>query len=77
MAPIVHELEAEYYGRIRFVYLDASDPRTKEFQQALGFRGQPSFYLLDGEGRILKQWLGLVSAEEFRAAFDAALAQTP
>ncbi|MCS7010788.1 MAG: thioredoxin family protein [Anaerolineales bacterium] len=77
MAPIVHGLEAEYYGKIQFVYLDAGDPKTKEFQQALGFRVQPAFYLLDGEGRILKQWIGIVSAEEFREAFDQALSSQP
>ncbi|MRR37368.1 hypothetical protein EG829_22480 [bacterium] len=73
MAPIVHGLEAEYAGRIQFVYLDASDPDTLDFQRALGFRVQPEFYLLDGEGNVLYQWFGYVQEGDLRAQFDLAL----
>jgi thioredoxin-like negative regulator of GroEL len=75
MAPIVHGLEAEYTGRVIFSYLDIDDPATQEIKQALGYRVQPHFFLLDGDGNLLKQWLGRVSAEEFATEFDAALAQ--
>jgi thioredoxin-related protein len=74
MAPVVHGLESEYAGRVNFVYLDVDDPNTKEFQQALGRRAQPEFYLLDGEGNVLKQWFGRVTPEDFEAAFAEALA---
>jgi hypothetical protein len=70
MAPIVHGLEAEYYGRIQFVFLDADDPETFEFQRALGFAVQPEFYLLDGEGNILTKWVGYVSETDLRQQFD-------
>lgn len=75
MAPIVHGLEAEYFGRINFVYLDAGDRATAEFQRSLGFAVQPEFYLLDGEGMVLKKWFGYVRAEDFRAVFDQQLGQ--
>jgi thioredoxin-related protein len=35
----------------------------------LGFRYQPEFYLLDGQGKLLKKWVGYVSQDEFEAAF--------
>ena len=54
MAPMVHGLEAKYYGKVKFSYLDASDPNTQDFQRALGFRYQPEFYLLDGQGNLLE-----------------------
>lgn len=73
MAPMVHGLEAEYSGKIHFVYLDADDPGTREFQRALGFRYQPEFYLLDGTGLILHKWVGLVSADQFEAEFSERL----
>ncbi len=73
MAPMVHGLEAKYYGKIKFSYLDADDPRTEGFQQALGFYYQPEFYLLDGNGDLLKKWVGLVSQEEFEAVFAEVL----
>ncbi len=66
---MVYGLEAKYFGRIKFTYLDADDPRTQGFQRALGFRYQPEFYLLDGNGQLLKKLIGFVSQEEFEAAF--------
>jgi hypothetical protein len=69
MAPMVHGLEAQYFGRVRFSYLDASDAGTREFQRALGFAYQPEFYLLDGQGNLLKKWVGFVAQEEFEAEF--------
>ena len=69
MAPMVHGLEAEYFGRIQFTYLDADDPLTRDFQRTLGFFYQPEVYLLDGSGNVLKKWVGYTSEEEFRAEF--------
>jgi len=34
---------------------------------------QPHFFLLDGEGNILNQWVGSVPAEDFRAVFETAI----
>ena len=45
MAPMVHGLEAEYFGKVKFSYLDADDPNTDEFQRTLGFSYQPELYL--------------------------------
>ena len=44
--------------------------QTPFFLKELGFRYQPQFVLIDGEGNIMHQWLGPVSAEDFQAAFD-------
>jgi len=69
MAPMVHGLEAKYFGRIQFTYLDADDPRTSDFQRTLGFAYQPEVYLLDAEGNVLKKWVGFTTEEEFEEAF--------
>ncbi|MDP1714410.1 MAG: thioredoxin family protein [Anaerolineales bacterium] len=73
MAPMVHGLEAEYSGKIKFTYLDADDPSTDVFQRELGFYYQPEFYLLDANGKVLKKLVGIVSEDEFRSLFDANL----
>ncbi len=73
MAPIVHGLEAEYYDKINLVYLDIDDPANDVFKRELGYRFQPHFFLLDGEGNILEQWLGSVRGQDFRTAIDSAL----
>jgi len=70
---MVHGLEAEYYGKIKFSYLDADDPRTDVFQRELGFYYQPEFYLLDANGEVLKKLVGFVSEDEFRNLFKANL----
>ena len=69
MAPMVHGLEAEYFGKVKFTYLDADDSRTDGFQRALGFYYQPEFYLLDANGSLLKKFVGFVSQEDFTAEF--------
>lgn len=70
MAPMVHGLEAEYFGKVKFSYLDADDPNTDEFQSALGFQYQPEFYLLDAEGNVLKKFIGFTSQDDFVAEFE-------
>lgn len=73
MAPIVHGLESEFYPEVNFVYLDIDDPATSSFKSALSYRYQPHFFVLDGEGNVLQQWLGPVGEEEFRQALNSAL----
>jgi hypothetical protein len=75
MAPVVHGLEAEYYGRVDFAFLNVDDPANDDFKRTLGYRGQPQFFLLNENGEIIRQWYGSVSAESFRTAFDEALSQ--
>ncbi len=66
----MHGLEVDYFGEIKFIYLDIDDEANAGFLKELGFRYQPQFVLLDGEGNILKQWLGTVSADDFRETFE-------
>jgi len=69
MAPMVHGLEAKYFGKIQFTYLDADDIGTDEFQRALGFLYQPEIYLLDGDGNVLKKWVGSTPKQELEDEF--------
>jgi hypothetical protein len=73
MAPVVHGLEAKYYGKIKFNYLDADDPNTMEFQRTLGFRYQPELYLLDANGNVLKKLVGYQSEQDLETVFAAFL----
>lgn len=73
MASMVHGLEAEYYGRIKFSFLDADDPRTDGFQRELGFYYQPEFYLLDANGNVIQKLVGFVPEDDFRNLFEANL----
>jgi len=66
---MVHGLEAKYFGRIKFSYLDADDSQTMDFQRTLGFRYQPELYLLDANGTVLQKFVGFVTQEQLESAF--------
>lgn len=66
----MHGLEAEYSDRMIFSYLDIDDPATDEFKSALNYRYQPHIFLLDGDGNVLQQWVGMVSEQELRSAIE-------
>jgi len=68
----VHGLEAEWGGQVDFVYLDIDDPATEPFKRQLGYRVQPHMFLVDGDGKVLEQWLGFVDAATLEAALQQA-----
>ena len=69
MAPMVHGLEAKYFGRVLCSYIDADDPRSFDIQRALGFRYQPELYLLDANGNVLQKFVGYTTQEQLEGAF--------
>jgi thioredoxin-related protein len=73
MAPIVHGLEAKYQNEVIFTYLDIDDPNTNRLKQALSYRYQPHFFLLDPQGNVLAQWVGFVSEEDLESTLLEAL----
>jgi thioredoxin-related protein len=70
---MAHGLEAKYAGQIDFFFLDADDTDTRDFQRQFGFRFQPYFVLLDGNGNEIQRWAGSVTQEEFESVFAKAL----
>lgn len=71
----MHGLEAEYFGKIDFTYLDVDDPANETFKQQFKFVYQPQLILLDGNGQIVQQWIGPIPRDEFVTAFDQILSQ--
>ena len=71
MKPIVHGLEAEYWGQIDFVYLDIDDPANQAMMQKHGFTSQPLFVFISADGVEIDRWFGYTSVDAFRQAFDA------
>ncbi len=70
MTPVLKNLEYKYSGKIQFIYLDIDDPKTNSYKQILGFQYQPHFFLIDGEGKVVKQWVGYVTEEELDAVLS-------
>lgn len=74
LRPMVHGLEAEYWGQVDFVYIDREAEDNQTVTRRFGVRSQPILVLLDPEGNELERWFGYVSEEELRAGIDAYLA---
>jgi len=73
MAPLVHGLEEQYGNQVRFIYLDIDDPANKVLKDELSYSYQPHFFLIDGEGNIIDQWVGYVSVGDFVGSLESAL----
>jgi len=73
MAPTIHNLQDRYGAEVNFIFLDIDNPAVKPFQELLGFRLEPHFFLLDANGNLLQQWVGYVSYQTLAEALDAAL----
>jgi thioredoxin-like negative regulator of GroEL len=71
MRPIVHELEAEYWGKVDFVYLDRESPANKAVVKQYGIFGQPIFILIQPDGSEIQRWFGTVDLDAVRQALDA------
>jgi thiol-disulfide isomerase/thioredoxin len=71
--PIVHGLEAEYWDRVDFVYLDIDDPANREAMNEYGFTAQPYFVLIEADGTVVQTWFGYTEADTFRTGLDSVL----
>ncbi len=65
----MHELEAEYWTRVDFVYIDREDPANKQVVDLFGVTYQPVLVFLSEDGTELQRWF-YYNGAELRAAFD-------
>ncbi len=70
MAPVLNLLGDQYTGKLIFSYLDVDNSANLTFKTALGYRYPLQIFLLDGQGKVLKQWSGYVGPDELQAAFN-------
>jgi hypothetical protein len=76
MMPALLNLQDQYGSRVNFVYLDRDDPATAQLKRALYYNDyatKPQIFLLDSEGKILRQWRGVVPQLDLQQAIQAAL----
>ena len=73
MAPVVHGLEEKYSSQMIFSFLDIDDAATFEYKAALNYRYQPHLFLLNGDGELIRQWVGFASMEDLEKAIQDAL----
>ena len=75
MRPTVHGLEATYWGKVEFVYLDIDNPGNSAMMQHYAFTAQPLFVLVAPDGTEIQRWFGYTQADVFTTAFDNYLAE--
>jgi thioredoxin-like negative regulator of GroEL len=70
MMPIVDGLEAEFEGQVVVYRLNAITLDNARLQTEYGIRGHPSFVVLDGNGRSVERFWGIVEVERLREAME-------
>ena len=73
MKPIVHGLEAEYWGEVDFVYVDREAGANQNIVEQYGIFGQPVFILIAPDGSEIQRWFGRVDAGTLASALDGVL----
>lgn len=64
MRPVVNGLRQQYGNQLKFADLDFNDNRNQSLKDRFRVVGHPSFVLVDGQGKLVKRWLGIVAASE-------------
>jgi len=70
--PILKGLEKEWGDKVNFVFLNVDDPLNSENLNKLSrFNVVPQLVLLDGDGKIVKGWVGSVPSETIQKELEA------
>lgn len=64
MRPVVNGLKQKYASKLKFINLDFDDKANEPLEQKFKVIGHPTFVLADGQGNLIKRWVGVVAAEE-------------
>lgn len=75
MKPMVHRLEADYWERIDFIYIDREHDDNRAVVRRFNVNSQPILFLLDAQGNIITRWAGNPGEGALREAMDTLLAR--
>ena len=72
MQPVVDRLKGDYEGTVEFRLVDADkDPEANALMAKYGAQYVPTFVLLNSDGSVSKQFVGVVEEAVIREALDA------
>ena len=70
--PVLKGLETEWGDKVNFIFLNVDDLLNSEHLSKLSrFNVVPQLVLLDGNGKIVKGWVGSVPSETIRKELEA------
>jgi hypothetical protein len=72
----VHGLEAEYWGKVDFLYLDREAAANEDVVKTFGIVYQPVFIFLAPDGTEVQRVFGGMSEADLRQALDDLSATT-
>lgn len=64
MRPVVNGLKQKYGSKLKFINLDFDDKANESLEQKFKVNGHPTFLITDGQGNLVKRWVGVVAGEE-------------
>ena len=73
MEKIYQALKPEFEGKISFVNLDVNNPLESKLLEQYQIQYIPTTYLLDGNGKIIGPYVGVIPIEEMRGKLNALL----
>ncbi|MFQ5401300.1 MAG: thioredoxin family protein [Anaerolineae bacterium] len=71
MMPIVNGLENEFQGQVTVIRLNAVQLENDRLMLSYGFRGHPSFVVIDASGQETARFIGPQTSEQLAAAMTA------
>lgn len=75
MEKIHQALKPEFEGKIAFVNIDLNNPLESKLLEQYKINYIPTTYLLDGNGKIISQYVGAIPIEEMRGKLNALLSE--
>ncbi|HEX2913083.1 MAG TPA: thioredoxin family protein [Chloroflexia bacterium] len=75
MQPVINGLKEQYQAKIKFADLDFYDSKNRGLVMQYRLISHPTFILLDGQGKLLKRWVGLTKKEDLETSFKELVAK--
>ena len=72
---VYDRLEPEYQGKVQFISIDVNDKTNAQLAQEYGITYIPATFIIDSEGELSYEQVGLIEEEELRAELDKVVKQ--
>lgn len=73
MKPTVRRLEQEFAGKVEFQSLDIDSLKNAEAKKKYGFRAQPQFVIVGGDGKVITTRNGMQSYDTLKKDIETLL----
>jgi hypothetical protein len=75
MRPVVNGLKQKYGNQVRFGDLDFDNKSNQPTIEKYRIVGHPSFVIVDGQGNLVKRWIGIVTVVDLESVLTQVIKQ--